>query len=887
MNETWPCGPDRDGRRLRVLLCCSHTLVSPSRSGVQRVVLEMARALPAWAELDYVKYDPLDGQLRFLDRRDLRTLFGPAAAPPPNRLCHRVNFRFGDVLDDPDATWLLLPEVSYHLEDGSEIFSRLVSQAHDYGLGVGAVFYDAIPLERPEPAYAMYRERHADALARLARCDLFFPISAHSGRSLAAYFQGLPGLPEAVRRELAAAIRPVSLGEGRQAAPPPPPPDESGDPRLILVGTVEPRKGQVQVLRCLNDAIAEQPELARVRVDLFGSLHPDSAREFQAELARNPRLRYHDHAPDDALDAAYAQAWASVFASCDEGYGLPIVESLRRGVPCLTADFGAMAEVAAPGGCLTVDVRDPAALRAGLVRLVGEADLRRRLRREITRRPVRTWSDYARELVGHMAGESRRWDETQATVAADIRDTLARHQAADQLRAGGTWRHQSGRLEDLRAFAPPDPDDALVLVAVTEPFAREALVPDDLDRIARAAILALPDAACRQHLIEAARTLDFDRPLPETVVTVEQPALAADLAVAATRQRRKALRVAAREKRYASLCAVTPPVADGRDELVVVVSTYNRAPFVAANVDWLLGRIEAENLPIRCLVLDNASTDDTFERLAPFRGRPGFDYHCNSANTGLLGNLRVCSAKMLARYVWITGDDDFIAPGALSRTLAAIRAHPGLPLLVHNFGIYHRASLFPWDTPKRLHDEARILAPQAAPSGVRQVRELSAEHDNLHTAFYPLVWRSDILAACFNHPFDGVFFENLLECIPTTHFLLSALARTEAYWFQEPGLAANAHNSWTRYRPRWHLHIMPRALALARDAGVDPRKLWQWTGVQRTLFDEAADIAIAAGLATHLTQPDDFVFASAFFREPVACPAGLRLDDGREDVYPG
>jgi hypothetical protein len=42
---------------------------------------------------------------------------------------------------------------------------------------------------------------------------------------------------------------------------------------------------------------------------------------------------------------------------------LPIAESLATGIPCLTANFGSMAEGAVDGGCVTCDVNDVAALK--------------------------------------------------------------------------------------------------------------------------------------------------------------------------------------------------------------------------------------------------------------------------------------------------------------------------------------------------------------------------------------------------------------------------------------------------------------------------------------------------------------------------------------------
>ena len=53
----------------------------------------------------------------------------------------------------------------------------------------------------------------------------------------------------------------------------------------------------------------------------------------------------------------------------------------------------------------------------------------------------------------------------------------------------------------------------------------------------------------------------------------------------------------------------------------------------------------------------------------------------------------------------------------------------------------------------------------------------------------------------------------------------------------------NAHNSWSRWRPRWHGVVMPMAFALARDVGVDRSLLQGWADMHLELFREAMRIA--------------------------------------------
>jgi glycosyltransferase involved in cell wall biosynthesis len=74
------------------------------------------------------------------------------------------------------------------------------------------------------------------------------------------------------------------------------------------------------------------------------------------------------------------------------------MESLWFARPCICASFGVMAENAAGGGCLTVDVNDIARLAGAIMRLEGDLSLRDKLAREAVSRPLRTWRDYAGQI---------------------------------------------------------------------------------------------------------------------------------------------------------------------------------------------------------------------------------------------------------------------------------------------------------------------------------------------------------------------------------------------------------------------------------------------------------------------------------------------------------
>lgn len=78
------------------------------------------------------------------------------------------------------------------------------------------------------------------------------------------------------------------------------------------------------------------------------------------------------------LEALYRAADAFVLPSLNEGFGLPILEAMRRGVPVATSNVSSLPEVAGDAALL-FDPRDPAAIAEALVRLLSDSELRARL----------------------------------------------------------------------------------------------------------------------------------------------------------------------------------------------------------------------------------------------------------------------------------------------------------------------------------------------------------------------------------------------------------------------------------------------------------------------------------------------------------------------------
>ncbi|RXT28467.1 glycosyl transferase family 1 [Rhizobium leguminosarum] len=144
----------------------------------------------------------------------------------------------------------------------------------------------------------------------------------------------------------------------------------SGD-YLLFVGTLEPRKNLPRLLaawQMLDDATRGNTRL--VIVGATGWMVSDLLQS----LKTNDTIDFLGHVSDSSLAELMQGARALLYPSLYEGFGLPVVEAMARGIPLLTSNTGATAEIA-EGAAILVDPTNVDDIRGGLVRLLTEPEL--------------------------------------------------------------------------------------------------------------------------------------------------------------------------------------------------------------------------------------------------------------------------------------------------------------------------------------------------------------------------------------------------------------------------------------------------------------------------------------------------------------------------------
>jgi glycosyltransferase involved in cell wall biosynthesis len=227
-------------------------------------------------------------------------------------------------------------------------------------------------------------------------------------------------ISEAARDDIAVALH---LDPGKFDVTPlgilPPPPGEGladsekvrerlglgPEPILLCVAAMRAHKNLHGLIRAFARMSEPRPQLVL----------PGSPNDYELELlalARELGIENGVHFPgwisDVDLVDLYRVATCFVLPTFQEGFGLPVLEAMARGLPVACSDIPVLREVVGDAAVL-FDPNDPASIAAAIARVTGD----RELARELVRR-------------GHERCSVFTWERTAETTLASYRRALGR-----------------------------------------------------------------------------------------------------------------------------------------------------------------------------------------------------------------------------------------------------------------------------------------------------------------------------------------------------------------------------------------------------------------------------------------------------------------------------
>ena len=209
-----------------------------------------------------------------------------------------------------------------------------------------AIFHDAIPLRFPEFTWPRSVQRHPCYMKMLSLFDGVFGVSQSSSIQLEEYWEWL-GF------EYAPSVKSIQLGaDGVFSEASKPKVTKNEKFSILMLGIIEIRKGQDLALdactRLWDDGLD-------FNLHVVGRTNPHFGKDIERRLKRmakeNSKLVYHGPIDDSDLQKLFEEMDLKLFPSRAEGCGLPVLESLWKGLPVLCARLSSVRETARFGGC--------------------------------------------------------------------------------------------------------------------------------------------------------------------------------------------------------------------------------------------------------------------------------------------------------------------------------------------------------------------------------------------------------------------------------------------------------------------------------------------------------------------------------------------------------
>jgi len=146
-------------------------------------------------------------------------------------------------------------------------------------------------------------------------------------------------------------------------------------PIVLFTGAIQRRKNVQRLVEAFEQAAPPGWQLVLAGSRGFG------AESAIARIEASPRradIQLRGYVPAIVLEELYRRASIFAFPSLDEGFGMPVLDAMARGLPVLTSNCSAMPEVAGDAALL-VDPHDTAAIAEGLRKLATDETLRNQL----------------------------------------------------------------------------------------------------------------------------------------------------------------------------------------------------------------------------------------------------------------------------------------------------------------------------------------------------------------------------------------------------------------------------------------------------------------------------------------------------------------------------
>ena len=168
---------------------------------------------------------------------------------------------------------------------------------------------------------------------------------------------------------------------------------------FLYVGTIEPRKNILRLLKAYNSLENETKSKYKLVISGKKGWMYDDIYKYISDNNLHQYIHFTGFVKDEHLPDLYRGAKIFLYVSIYEGFGIPVIESMASGIPCITSNIASMKEVAEESA-FTIDPYNEDEIRDAIIQVLNDEKLYEDLRNKGRKRAsVYTWKECARKSV--------------------------------------------------------------------------------------------------------------------------------------------------------------------------------------------------------------------------------------------------------------------------------------------------------------------------------------------------------------------------------------------------------------------------------------------------------------------------------------------------------
>jgi len=165
--------------------------------------------------------------------------------------------------------------------------------------------------------------------------------------------------------------------------------------QILIVGSLEPRKNHVRMIRAIIESAKVVKNIRVVLVYPNSWLSESIALEIEHGTTLGINFDLHESVSDEELYKFYSESSILMYCSLAEGLGLPLLEARIFSLPAVTSNRDFMSRVAEIGGAISVNPLDVTAISEGVTNLLSNYGVWQETAKLCKKEIGIPWKDYA------------------------------------------------------------------------------------------------------------------------------------------------------------------------------------------------------------------------------------------------------------------------------------------------------------------------------------------------------------------------------------------------------------------------------------------------------------------------------------------------------------